>query len=213
MNKKQKMAEFFNDVYKVSVTGRGVQVTESMKDYALEKLGKIDKFTDKIISVHVIMEIQKLDHKCDIVMNVDHVKIKAQANSTDMYASIDEAIKKLEAQLRRYLDKRHDHHAIAREERKMSIDVISPFTEEDQLDGINDKILNEKDREFEKAYRPHAVVKQKTKPLKLLTVEEAILKMDLSLDNFLVFRNEKSRKLQVIYRRDDGNYGIMNTEE
>ena len=209
MNKKQKMAEFANDVYKIDVTGRSIHVTPSMKDYAVEKISKINKFTDRIIDVHVIMDVQKLDHRCEIILKVNNVKIRSQADTTDMYASIDEAVKRMEAQLRRYLSKLHDHFSKAKEDEKMKIDVITPLMEDDMVYSINDQIDGDHDEHLQEIYKPHKVVKQKTKPLKSLTIDEAVLKMDLSLDHFLIFRNEKTKGLQVIYRREDGNYGIM----
>lgn len=209
MNKKQKMAEFANEMYRIDVTGRSIHVTDYMKDYAIEKISKIERISDRIIDVHVIMDVQKLIHRCEIILKVNNVKIRAQADSTDMYASIDEAVKKMEAQLKKYLGKLRDHFSQAKEVQQMQIDVITPATEEDLIDLINEEIEQENEHALESIYRPHQVVKQKTKPLKSLTIDEAITKMDLSLDNFLVFRNEKTRGLQVIYRRDDGNYGVM----
>ena len=212
MNKKERMAAFANDVYSIEITGRTIHVTQSMKDYAIDKISKVDRFTDSIIDVHVIMDVQKLAHRCEIILKVNNLKIRAQADSTDMYASIDEAVKKMESQLKKYLRKIHNHFSPVKEERNMKIDVISPMTEEDVVYSINEENDLNHDKVLLETYKPHKVVKQKSKPLKLLTIDEAVIKMDLSLDNFMIFRNEKTRQLQVIYRRKDDNYGIMSLE-
>ena len=90
------------DHYSISVTGRHVQVTDAMKQYAIEKVSKIERFSDRIIDVQVTMDIQKLDHIVDIVVKVNHTLIKSHATTTDMYASINTAVQKLERQVRRY---------------------------------------------------------------------------------------------------------------
>lgn len=212
MNKKEKMAAFANDLYSIEITGRSIHVTQAMKDYAIEKISKIDRFTDRIIDVHVIMDVQKLEHRCEIILKVNNLKIKSQGDSTDMYASIDEAVKRMERQVKKYLSKLHDHFSNAREEKKMQIDIITPATDDDVVYSINNEIEVNHDHVIMETYKPHKVVKQKTKPLKTLTIDEAVTKMDLSLDNFLIFRNEKTRQVQVVYRRKDGNYGVISLE-
>ncbi len=88
--------------YNIHVTGRNVHVTQPMKDYAIEKISKIERFSDRIIEVTVTMDIQRIDHKVDISMKVNHWLIKVSATTTQMYASIDEAVHKLERQLNRF---------------------------------------------------------------------------------------------------------------
>ena len=77
------------------MTGRHVLVTDAMKDYAVDKIVKIDRFNARIIDVTVVMDIQKLEHRVDITMKVDHIFIKASASSDNMYASIDKAVDRL----------------------------------------------------------------------------------------------------------------------
>lgn len=212
MNKKERMAAFANEVYSIEITGRSIQVSQPMKDYAIDKISKIDRFTDRVIDVHVIMDVQKLNHRCEIILKVNNIKIRSQADSTDMYASIDEAVKKMESQLKKYLSKIHNHFSGVREEQKMKIDVITPVTDEDVVYSINEENALNHDKKLLDTYKPHKVVKQKAKALKTLTIDEAVVKMDLSLDHFMIFRNEKTRALQVIYRRKDDNYGVITLE-
>lgn len=110
MNRKEKALEFANESYKVQVTGRHIEVSDTMRDYVIEKLTKIERIMDHIIEVNVIMEVQKLDHHVEIVMKVGNHRMASNASSTDMYASIDMAVKKLEAQLLHYKSKLQDHH-------------------------------------------------------------------------------------------------------
>ena len=110
LTRKQKMAEF-DQGYNIQVTGRHVEVTDAMKSYAQEKLSKVERFGDRIIDVTVTMDIQKLEHRVDIIMKYGHTLIKSHAATTDMYASIDQAIDKLQTQLRKYKRRLKSHHA------------------------------------------------------------------------------------------------------
>lgn len=210
MNRKEKAAAL--DVgYDIQVTGRNVLVTDSMKDYAIEKVSKIDRFINRVIDVTVTMDIQKIDHKVDIVMKVNHIKIRASAFTTDMYVSIDMAVDKLQTQLLRYKKKLQDHQAKGVKFIEMNVNVVEPHRMDD-LNDVNDDIDDETQKKMVQSYEPHKVVDKEKKALKLLSLDEAIMKMELSQDVFLVYRSEDDRKIKVIYRRCDGNFGIIEPE-
>ena len=126
-----------------------------------------------------------------------------------MYASVDQAIARLESKLRRYIKRLHEHHAKGLSEVDVNVNVIERIT---PLEDINDQIEEENLRQQEEDLRPHEVVSNEVRCLKLLNQEEAIMKMELSEEPFLVYRDEEDRKLKVIYRRDDGNYGVIEAE-
>lgn len=211
MSRKSRAAEFAGEGYKIHVAGRNVLVTDSMKDYAIEKVSKIERFTSQIIDVVVTMDIQKIEHRVDIVMKAGHLKVKAQASSNDMYASIDKAVAKIERQLRRYKTRLQDHTAKRLSVTDMNVNVVRLPRVIEVLD-INDEIEEETQRRLEEEYRPHEIVMKETKPLKMLTYEEAIMKMELSGDAFLIFKAEDDNKLKVIYRREDEDYGIIDPQ-
>lgn len=207
MNRKAKALEFVDAGYDIKITGRHVQVTDSMKDYAMEKVSKIERFMNRIIDVNVIMDIQKLDHRVEIILKVGHLKITSQASSPDMYASIDKAVDRLEAQILRYKSKLQDHHAKGHQVIDMVVSVVNrPSAEDEELSDFESESL---DRPGTDVLKPHQIVKQETRPLKILTYDEAIMKMELSGDVFLIFKNEENQKLNIIYRRKDDNYGII----
>lgn len=211
MKGKAKAAEFVGEGYKIHVTGRDVLVTEPMKNYAIEKISKIERFSSRIIDVQVTMDIQKLDHRVDIVLKVDHVKIKSQAASTDMYASIDRAVEKIERQLRRYKQKIQEHTAKALNVVDLKVNVLKRPEEEELMD-INLEIEEANQKELLDRYKPHEIVSQETMALKTLATDEAVMKMELSWDSFLIFRSEEDLKLKVIYRRNDGDLGLIAVE-
>lgn len=208
MSRKSKAAEFVDEGYTVSITGRNLLVTSAMKDYALEKLSKIERFSDRIIEVAVTMDIQKLEHRVDIVMKVDHIVIKSSAVSEDIYASIDMATDKLQRQLIKYRQRIHEHTAKKLSVVDMNVNVLRV----DDLDAFNDEIESETRRRIIESYSPHRVVSREAHPLKVLSFGEAIMKMDLSGDAFLIFRSEEDRRIKVIYRRRDNDYGVIEVE-
>jgi putative sigma-54 modulation protein len=203
MNRKAKALEFIDAAYNIQITGRHIEITDSMKDYAIDKISKIERFMNRIIDVNVIMDIQKLEHRVEIILKAGNIKITSKASSTDMYISIDQAVDKLEAQILRYKSKLQDHHAKDHAILNMTVNVLSPQEIEEDL-GIDEEITEDFNR-----FKPHRLVKQETRPLKTLTYDEAIMKMELSGDMFMIFKNEADQKLKVIYRRKDENYGII----
>lgn len=208
MSRKSKAAEFLDDVYNMSVTGRNIVVTDAMKDYVIEKISKIEKFSNRIIDVVVTMDVQKYEQRVDIVLKVNHLKIKSQAVSDNMYTSIDLAVHKIETQLLRYKDKLQDHQTKGVAAIDMEVNVLRSASEEELLD-LNDEIESENRNRLLDKYNPHKVVSKTTRPLKTLTDGEAIMKIDLSGDSFLIYRSEETQQIKVIYRRNDGDFGVI----
>ena len=212
MSRKSKAAEFVEEGYNITVTGRHVAVTDAMKDYVMEKISKIEKFSNRIIDAVVTMEVQKYEQRVDIVLKVNNIKIKSQAISDDMYVSIDKAVHKLEAQLLKYKNKLKDHQAKGNGAVEMSVDVLRSAPDE-ELFELNDEIESETKRRLMDKYMPHKIVSRSKIPLKTLTDGEAIMKLDLSGDSFMVYRGEENKKIKIIYRRDDGDFGLIQPEE
>ena len=207
-SKKERAAVFAGEEYAIHVTGRNLQVTDAMKQYAIDKVQKIERFTDKIFDVQITMDVQKLDNRVDITLLTSGIKIKSHASSTDMYVSIDQAVDKLIHQIRRYLSRIHDHHSRKHVEESLLGEVIRPLSEEEEIAALNASIEADKDFKQKNSFVPHKVVRQETLSLKSLSVDEAVMKMDLSQDPFLLFRNEGNHKMHLVYRLEDGDYGL-----
>lgn len=211
MDRKAKAMEFVNDVYDISITGRNVLVTDAMKNYAIEKISKIDRFHGRVIDVNVVMDIQRINHHIDIILKFDSIKIKSSADTTDMYASIDKAVSRLEHQIKRYKSRIQEHHARGMKVIDMNVNVLKKTYQE--IDEINDDIDSETGRHIDQQFSQSMLLLNKEKrPLKTLRLDEAIMRMDLSGDRFLIYRSEEDTKIKVIYRRDDDNYGIIEVE-
>lgn len=196
--------------YNTHVTGRHILVTDAMKDYALDKLSKVDRFCRDIIDVNITMDIQKTEHRIDVVLKVGHITIKVHASSEDMYASIDKVMDKLQRRLRKYKSRLTEHHAKALSIVDMDVNVIRNPSED--LDEINDAIEEANKEDQAKIFKPE-VVKREKQPLKTLTLDEAVMKLDLSDESFLIFKAEEDQKIKVIYRREDNYFGVVEPEK
>jgi putative sigma-54 modulation protein len=103
-----------------------------------------------------------------------------------------------------------EHHALGIADIEMNVNVIQTIS---NLDEINDQIEEENLQTIEKNLHPnHKVVSKEKYPLSQMNQNEAVMKLDLSGDYFMIFRSEEDRKLKIIYRREDGNYGIIEPE-
>lgn len=214
MSQKSKAQVYTEEAYRVTVSGRHVQVTESMKEYAIEKILKLERFAPRLIDVNVTMDIQKLDHRVDVVMKYDTIKIKTHAVTGDMYATVDIVVNKLQNQIRRYKDRINDHHFKNQKSEEVNVNVIRAIAAEEELREVNGDIEEENKASLLKAFQPHKLVAQEKRALKTLTLDEALMKLELSGDHFLLFRKEEDSKktLKVLYRRKDGDFGLIEPE-
>jgi putative sigma-54 modulation protein len=202
--------KFVSAGYPIQVIGRHVEITEPMKNYAIDKLKKIDRFGIRVLDVVISMDVQKLLHTADYMLNVNNTLIKVSGRSENMYASIDQAVSKLEYKLARYMRRLREHHAKHLADIDMNVNVVQRIA---PIDDINDQIEEENLKKIEEDLHPHEVVNRETRSLKILNHDEAIMKMELSEDLFLIYRSEEDMKLKVLYRRKDGNYGIIEPEK
>lgn len=194
--------------YRLEIYGKHIEITDPIKDYILEKLGRIERMTDLIIEVEVRIEVQKLMHQVDIVMKFSHFKVWVHANTDNMYSAIDKSFDRLQRKLYKWKTRIQEYHARKPVMVDMPVDIYSS-PEEDEIADINQKIEAQNSEQLQKEMGLPTVVTSKTMPLKTLRYDEAIMKMVLSGDNFLVYRDEALQDLRVMYKREDGTYGLI----
>lgn len=193
--------------YNISIVGKHFQITDAIRNYVFEKLNKVEHFADHIIDVIVTLDAQKLEHSCTILMNFIHFHIKVSASTDNMYSAIDRASDRVIKLIRRYKTKLQSKRAKHLSTVDVHVNVIKPI--QDDLAAINDDIVAENAEEEADRYDMHHIVAKETIPLKMLTQDEAVMKMELSDDPFMIFKGEEDQKLKVIYRREDKNYSIV----
>ncbi len=202
-------SKFETEGYNLEITGKNLQITDPIETYVLEKISKLERFTNKILEIVVTLEVQKLAHTAKIVIKFLHYRIQVHSTTLDLYAAIDGAFNKLYKLIRKYKEKLQSH----RNKDLTSVDMkVHVLVKEDELEDINDEIEKETINQKLEKYKIPKVVAKETMPVKMLTQEEAIMKLDLSGEHFLIYKGEEDQKLKVIYKRDDGNLGIIEIE-
>jgi len=199
--------DFDTQEYNVAVSGKNLEITKPIRDYIDEKIEKLEGISKNIIDIHIRLEVQKLNHSVDIIMKFSHFKVNVRSINENMYAAIDKAFEKLSAKLRKWKSRIQDHHAKGVAVTEMEINVLEHAQHE--LDEINEEIIDQNNQSLAQSFAPPKVLKKKKRPLKVLTLDEAVMKMELSDDHFMLFRSEEEQALKVIYRRRNGSYGIV----
>lgn len=197
------------DTFPLHIVGRHGELTEAMKQYAVEKLKKIERFGGRVIDAHIIVDRQKFWHSVEYVLLIDRTKVRVEASDADYYAAVDAASAKLCHKIDRYHERLTAHHNRPLKEIELSQSLIRSSN----LSEINDAIEEQTLREQEAALKPGEVVHRERGSLKTLTQEEAIMRMELSEEPCLVFRSEEDQKLKILARRFDGNYDLTELPE
>ena len=195
------------DGYNISILAKHFEATDAIRNYVLDKLDKVDRITDRVVDVQVTLDAQKLDHSCSILMNFDHFHIKVNGSTDNMYSAIDKSSDRLLKLVRKYKSKLQSHRFKDLTTVDIHVNVVKPL--QDDLRAINDEIEAENARQEQEEKTMHSIVAQETMKLKTLTQDEAVMKMEIMGDPFLVYRSEEDHKLRVIHRRHDGNYAII----
>ena len=175
----------------IQVTFRHVESSEAVKEYARDKVGKLQKYLDGPLEANVTLSVEKHRHVADVNLIASGMKIHSRETTGDLYSSIDLATDKLEKQVRRYRDKLKDVGRRVRQE-----GVEQAYTVE---------VL---EAESLPAETPRVIMSQSL-TAKPMDADEAAMQLDLSEDDFLVFINARTEALNVIYRRADGNFGLI----
>ncbi len=202
-----KTNKFANEGYTIYIVGKHIEVTDALKSYVWEKLARIERITDQIIDVHVVLDAQKLEKTCSILMNFIRFQIKVNVGKDNMYEAIDKAVDRVVGLIRKYKTKLQSYRNKHLSTVDIHVNVIQAL--KDDLSIINDEIQAESARKEEERYKLHQVVAKETMPLKTLTQDEAIMKMEITSDPFLIYKSEEDQKIKVIYRREDQNYGLV----
>ena len=178
---------------KVDITFRNMFATDALRNHVQEKLEKVtEKYLDKVSEAHVTLSLERYLHHADINLHAGHFHLRGKEKCEDMYASIDLAVDKIERQLKKYKDRLKSHrpaHVHASEPVRVRYEIL----EANGIEGVQPEVV--RTNEF------------LAKPM---NVEEALMQMDLMNNDFLVFtRPDSPNDVSVVYRRKDGNFGLI----
>jgi ribosomal subunit interface protein len=190
------------------ISGKHVDLGESFQKHAVTRLEDgLNKYLDRVVSADVVVSKESHQFRIDIHANTgthSHLTLKSKALATDVYAAFDQAVDRIEKQLARYKNRIRNHHGVKpTREAAVQTSTIRPAKKY--------VLKPEDDRELESEGAP-AVIAEKATEIETLSVSEAVMKMDLSDLPALMFFNSSHGRINVIYRRHDGNISWVDPE-
>ncbi len=190
----------------INITFRNLEATDALKEYAREKIDRVNKYVDRAGEAHVVLSLERHLHHADLTIHAGSFLLRGREKSEDMYASIDLAMDKIERQLRRYKEKLKRHHGRDRIHHGQEI-----LNHHDQV-KVRYDVVDVATPEEANQDRSARVIRTNEFLAKPMTVDEAVMQMDLMNNDFLVFTNAQSREINVVYRRKDGHYGLIEAQ-
>ena len=173
---------------RISINGKNIEVSEYLRDLALKKMAKLERYFPADTPAQVTMAVEKNRHIVEVTIPYGGGIIRGEEVTGDMYASIDNVIAKLERQIIRHrtkLEKNLKAEAFN--------EPVPEYVEEDEEEGPR-------------------IVRNKRFSIKPMSIDEAVLQMDLLGHSFFVFTNSETEDINVLYTRKDGNLGLIEPE-
>jgi len=174
----------------ITVTFRHLEPNESLKLYVHEKVSRVAKYLSKVTEISVILALEKRNNIAEVIVNVNRAQITAkETNEDNMYTAIDLVMEKIERQAKKYKDKLTSHKDQFRSARH---NIFSP----DDFAGIKN----------------NTSIKTESISIKNMSADEAVLELGALDDDFYVFKNTETDKVNVLYRRRNGDFGLIEPE-
>lgn len=175
---------------KITLRGKNIEITEAIEEKVGEKLSKLDKYfiVSENVEAKVLVRTYPYGQKIEVTIPTEYVLLRAEVVDQDLYNAIDLVIDKLEGQIRKYktrLNRKSKDNKLA-----FNLASIEPLDDEEE----------------------DVLVKTKTITPKPMDMEEAIMQMELIGHSFFVYRDTETDAISIVYRRNDGNYGLVETE-
>jgi len=180
----------------VSVTFKNIKPSDDLKQYVGSKLNRFDKFLDNPAEANVVLSTEKFRHIAEITITGDRLNIVGREETDDSYAAIDMVLDKLEKQLKKSKTKeKQNKRRSAAKGKNKSKTMISPTEIE-----VNQTIIDPDDE---------PTIEVMNIEYKPMSIEEASMQMKLVDNTFIVFTNANTERVNVLYRKNDGNYGLI----
>ena len=189
-----------NNETNIIVTGRHIEVTDAIREFARKKIEAIHIDYPRIVEARVVVDVQKDRHVAEIVLFcADHITIQASTTGTDLYAALDETVTKIMRRMRKHKTRLMKHF---RPHRSQSIRKLEEKVyEEDVLD---------QDVDIDAPEDPKPVrITREGYELKTMYKEDAIMELEISGKPFVLYRNARRNVLQIVYRLHEGEYSII----
>src|SRR5262245_44609708 len=191
-----------------AVTFRHMEPTEALKSYARERMERVRKYLPDPIACHVVLSTERHNHRIDVSFQLHNgLSIAGHETTENMYSSIDLCIAKIERQVRKYKGKlegmrARPHHVVAL---PWSHSIVN-----EAFGGLEGETNGKASAEHPPAPQ-YTIIKPDKYHAQPLSVESAIVQLNLMHEPFLVFRSDTDGRVAVVYKREDGSYGLIET--
>lgn len=175
----------------ITLRGDKLKITDAMQDYANEKLERLNKYLDDSdnVNANLVVKVQNYKQKVEVTIPLKNFILRAEEVQDDFYSAVDTVVDKIERQIRKNKTKLQSKKI--KDSKEIIFDYIEDYKEEE-----NEEVI----------------VKRKKIEVKPMSEEEAIIQMELLGHQFYLFKEAESLKPALIYKRNDGHYGIIETD-
>ncbi|RKH68018.1 ribosome hibernation-promoting factor, HPF/YfiA family [Corallococcus llansteffanensis] len=209
----------------LNITFRQFGASDSLKEYAREKVDRVNRLLDRAGEAHVVLSLERHLHHADITIHSGAWILRGREKSDDMYASIDLAMDKIERQLRRYRDKLKSHHGKEKVHHRQ--DLVNTLKVRHDVFEVSESLDSTEASEAsvtpvtpvtagsrtDTAQAAEAGIARLVRTTHLaiqsLSVDDAVMQMNLMNNDFYVFQNQQSQALSIVYRRKEGGFGLI----
>lgn len=172
------------------IRGKNIEVTDALKEYTTRRLSKLEKYIEDVKEAQVALSVEGENHKVEVTIPLNGIILRGEEATEDMYSSIDLVEEKLERQIRKYKTKLYRNNRGVGFKKALHEEIETEMKK------------NKPEEKFQ-------VVRTKRFALKPMDEEEAIMQMNLLGHTFFVFLNAETDEVNVVYKRKDCNYGLI----
>jgi putative sigma-54 modulation protein len=190
---------------RVIFSGKQTHISDRDRDYAERKLQRLTRYFNSVRDAHLLHSVQRNWHIIEVLIDLNGTILRAEERTPDFSSAVDQVVDKLEHQLRRLKDRVKQHKGRAAAPTVAA--VLADFAEEAPAASRGGTAVALAEEE------PLGVVRRKRFAIKSMTVDEASLELELLHHDFHAFLNDQTGEVNVLYRRRDGGYGLLELEE
>lgn len=175
----------------ISLTFRNTEAEDWLKEHVNKRLLKLDKYIDTLTETRVILSVEKFRNVAEINLSGRGLNLNGKEEAKEMIIAVDNVIDKIERQLKKHKEKTRNHKENA---------------PKNEMVTVEDEVSSESYEEDE--FQP-SIVEVRKIALKPMSVDDAIMEIEETRNRFVIYRDSSSERMNVIYRRDDGNYVLI----
>ena len=193
----------------IHITGKNIDTGDALKDHIHEKVESLEKYFHNVVDVHVVLNHENNRHIAEVNTLLSGIVLRAHGEGADFYSAVDAMTDKLVRQLKKYKGRLQKHRQRRQAVEQEKLEQFEPIQAVEQ--HVDEASMEDAPDDMYAEYIPKIVHKE-ARDLQSLTVDEAVMQMDLMHMNFYIFQNNKTGAINVVFRRDDGKVSWLEPE-